>query len=387
MQQKSTIAALIVAGGSSERLGAKIAKPYIPIAGKPLLRWSLDLFGICPSVDSIMVAIREDDLEEFRKVAAGTKAQYCIGGATRQESVRLGLEALAKNAPDYVLIHDAARPNVQQADVEKLITQLKSERNYGVSLARKVTDTIHRQNNAVSELEAVERQGLWAAETPQGFSFDLILEAHRNAGPEQFTDDIGLAGSSGMGIKFMESRSDNFKITYSYDLERFEAMHNKFIPRTGYGYDVHPLISGKGMMLGGIRIMHDKSLQGHSDADVVLHALTDALLGTCGAGDIGTHFPPSDDQWKNAASEIFIKKALELVAEKNGSVGNVDITILAEEPKIAPYRIMMQNNIAKMLGIANDNVNIKATTNEKMGFIGRGEGIAAHAVATVLYKG
>ncbi len=387
MQQKSTIAALIVAAGSSQRLGSGVAKPYLPVAGKPLLRWSLDTFESSAKINSIMVVIRDEDLEEFEKIAAGTKAKYCIGGPTRQQSVRLGLEALAKQNPDYVLIHDAARPNVLLGDIEKLIAQLISEKNYGVSLAHKVTDTIHRQNNAVSELEAVERKGLWAAETPQGFSFPLILEAHRHAGPEEFSDDIGLAGSSGMGIKFLESNSDNFKITYSRDLERFEAMHKKFIPRTGYGYDVHPLIDGKGVILGGIRIMHDKSLQGHSDADVVLHALTDALLGTCGAGDIGAHFPPSDAKWKNAASEIFVKKALEFVAQKNGSVGNVDITILAEEPKIAPYRAMMQDNIAKLLGIANDNVNIKATTNEKMGFIGRGEGIAAHAVATVLYKG
>ncbi len=385
MTKKSTIAALIVAGGSSQRLATAVPKPYHVLAGKPILNWALAPFTANDSIGVIMVVIRPQDAALVANCKLPKNIRTCHGGTTRQESVRLGLDALQSANPDFVLIHDAARANLSATDLDAIISAMLANPTNGHALGKKITDTIHRQNDN-GTIDVLSRDGLWGVETPQAFSFKAINNAHQSQKSLSASDDLTIAAACGMTVKLIESTSDNFKITHPQDLTKFAQMKTASIPRTGYGYDVHQLVSGNEIVLGGVRIPHDRKLSGHSDADVVLHAVTDALLGTCGGGDIGLHFPPTDDRWKNAPSAIFVKKALDIVAERGGTISNIDITILAEEPKIAPHRTDMQFNIAAILNIGADCVNIKATTSEKMGFVGRGEGIAAHAIATVLYK-
>lgn len=391
MKSHPIIAALIVAAGKSQRLGHSVPKPYIRIDGHPILAYSVDKFKSNPRIHKIAVVIADLDREHFAAAIGGdTAIDFVIGGNTRQESVLFGLQHFAEMnpKPDFILIHDAARPNFHGGDIDRIIDHLIHNPETGVTLGQKIADSIHRVNAVQFHQDSMERDGVWAAQTPQSFAFDQIFRAHKKMHQVPYSDDVALAKSCGIPVKFIESSGDNYKITYPSDLERLRStMQTQMTTKTGFGYDVHPLIDGNNICLGGIKIIHNKTLSGHSDADVVLHAIVDALLGTCAGGDIGVHFPPSDPQWKDKPSSIFVQKAREMVLAKGGQIINVDVCIIAEEPKITPYRAMMQSNIAELLHIPADAVNIKATTSEKMGFVGRGEGIAVHAVANVSYKG
>jgi 2-C-methyl-D-erythritol 4-phosphate cytidylyltransferase/2-C-methyl-D-erythritol 2,4-cyclodiphosphate synthase len=303
------------------------------------------------------------------------------GGASRQDSVRLGLEALEAEAPDLVLIHDGARPFLDVALVTRVVEALKE--HSGVIPALPVHDTLKRgEHNLITA--TVERTGLWRAQTPQGFRFPQILAAHKAAQGRELTDDAAVAEASGVSVALVAGTEDNVKITTVEDLaraqRRFEAAAEV---RVGTGFDVHKFREGDHVTLGNIRIPHDFALEGHSDADVALHALTDAILGAIGAGDIGYHFPPSDQRWKGADSAQFLAHAGALLAARGGRISHLDLTVICERPKIGPHRLEMVRRIAGILEIAEGRVSVKATTTEGLGFTGRREGIAAQAVATV----
>ncbi|MET0431172.1 MAG: bifunctional 2-C-methyl-D-erythritol 4-phosphate cytidylyltransferase/2-C-methyl-D-erythritol 2,4-cyclodiphosphate synthase [Hyphomicrobium sp.] len=384
------IAALIVAAGRGTRAAAQGGGPkqYALIGGRSVLGRTIAAFTAHPQIASVTVAIHADDSEAYGRVAteaASPKLSFpAIGGATRQASVLKGLEAIAADAPDLVLVHDAARPFVSAKTISNVIAALG---NRPAALAAlPVTDTLKRASDGVVS-ETITRDGLWRAQTPQGFHFTSILEAHRKAaedGIDTFTDDAAIAEWAGLGVAIVEDSSGNSKITTAEDLEVADLQFaNALEARIGSGFDVHRFCEGDHVWLGGIKIPHTHKLEGHSDADVVLHALTDALLGAIGDGDIGQHFPPSDPKWKGAASKLFLEDAVRRVRERGGRVGNVDITVLAEAPRVGPHRPAMQELIGKVLGLSADRVGIKATTTEQMGFTGRREGIAAMATAMV----
>ena len=314
------------------------------------------------------------------------------GGATRQESTRLALLALRDDAPSMVLIHDAVRPFVDAALIDRTIDAIDSRQ--GALPAMQVADTLKRMNGEGDVGETVPRAGLHAAQTPQGFPFWPILAAHEKAhqlGKQDFTDDAAVAEWAKIPVRIVMGSPDNMKLTWARDMvvadQRLGGRQAFPDVRTGNGYDVHSFEPGDHVMLCGVKIPHDKKLSGHSDADVGLHALTDALLATCGEGDIGTHFPPSDPQWKGAASSLFVEHAAEIVRSKGGRIANADITLICEAPRIGPHRAAMVEAISAMLQISGDRISIKATTNERLGFIGREEGIAAIATASVVFPG
>ena len=386
-------AALIVAAGRGIRASRDGGGPkqYERIGGRTVLARTLKVFVAHPLVDQVLVVIHPDDAELYRGAIGepGPKVLPPVaGGVTRQASVLAGLEALAAYALDRVLIHDAARPFVSSDVVSRVIAASGGE--VGALAALPVSDTLKRAGDGVTVAGTVERAGLWAAQTPQGFGFQAILDAHRaaaKAGRSDFTDDAGLAEWAGLSVRLVEGSSDNMKITTADDLARADALlraRQSTATRTGLGFDVHAFAEGDAVWLGGVRIPHTHKLEGHSDADVVLHALTDALLGAIGDGDIGQHFPPSDPQWKGAASLLFLDDAVRRARARGGRVVNVDITVLAEAPRIGPHREAMQAVISRALGCGPRDVGIKATTTETLGFVGRREGIAAMAVATVL---
>jgi len=318
------------------------------------------------------------------------------GGTTRQQSVFQGLCKLAELGVRHVLIHDAARPFVSHAVIDGVLRQLDGGQQ-AVLAAVPVVDTLKRTRETGTGLETVDRTGLWSAQTPQGFTFDNIFRAHsgaREAGRTDFTDDTAVAEWAGLGVVLSEGNSDNFKITTVADLERAETriqMMERDRPglallsdiRVGTGYDVHAFEAGKAVILGGVEIPHDKRLKGHSDADVALHAITDAMLGAIADGDIGTHFPPSDPNWKGAASDRFLKDALRRVTDLGGQVAHIDVTIVCELPKIGPHREDLRISIAKICALPVSRVSVKATTSERLGFTGRKEGIAAISSVTV----
>jgi 2-C-methyl-D-erythritol 4-phosphate cytidylyltransferase/2-C-methyl-D-erythritol 2,4-cyclodiphosphate synthase len=349
-------------------------------------------FASHPSVDDILVVIHPDDAALYQAAShpfAGRLREAVAGGARRQDSVRAGLEALAGASPSSVLIHDAARPFVDAELITRVVTSLDSHQ--GALPCLPVIDTLKwvARGRVVG---TAERDQLWRAQTPQGFKFDAILAAHRAAaqGPaREFTDDAGVAEWFGLNVTLVEGSEDNRKLTTAEDLKianellQPKAARDAGTIRVASGYDVHAFGPGDAVMLCGVSIAHSKKLTGHSDADVGLHALTDALLGTVAEGDIGVHFPPSDARWRGVASEVFLKHAASLVRERGGGIVHVDITLLCEAPRIGPYRDQMRARIAEILGIEVAQVSIKATTNEGLGFIGRGEGIAAMATATV----
>jgi 2-C-methyl-D-erythritol 4-phosphate cytidylyltransferase/2-C-methyl-D-erythritol 2,4-cyclodiphosphate synthase len=349
-------------------------------------------FAAHPRIDDILVVIHPDDETLYQaasKPFSGRLRKPIPGGARRQDSVRAGLEALASAAPSSVLIHDAARPFVPAELIDRVIDSLGTHQ--GALPALPVTDSIKRaQQGRVTG--TVERDSLWQAQTPQGFKFDAILAAHRAAAREpgrDFTDDSGVAEWFGLEIALVEGAASNRKLTTAEDLRIADALLQKKDARgpgtirVASGYDVHAFGPGDTVTLCGVSIPHPKKLVGHSDADVGLHALTDALLGTIAEGDIGVHFPPSDARWRGAASELFLKHAAAKVEQRGGTIVHVDVTLLCEAPRIGPYRDQMRGRIAAMLGLELSQVSIKATTNEGLGFIGRGEGIAAMATATV----
>ena len=380
------VAALIVAAGRGNRAGPGAPKQYRHIAGEPVLRRTLSAFADHPGISTVQAVIHPQDVEAYEAAASGlAKLLPAIpGGATRQASVLAGLEALeGPNGPDLVLVHDGARPFVSQRLISDCIAALAS--HDGALAALPITDTIRRGAAGLAG-ETVPRDGLWRAQTPQGFRFRSILEAHRAAEGQDFTDDAAVAAMAGIDVALVEGDEDNFKITSAADIERAERMLMRGgETRTGMGYDVHRFGPGDHVWLCGVKVPHVAGLEGHSDADVGLHALTDAILGAIGAGDIGKHFPPSDPQWKGASSDRFLAHAARLAREAGAAISNVDVTLICEAPKISPHTETMRARIADILGIAVSRVSVKATTTEGLGFTGRREGIAAQAVATLRF--
>jgi 2-C-methyl-D-erythritol 4-phosphate cytidylyltransferase/2-C-methyl-D-erythritol 2,4-cyclodiphosphate synthase len=393
---KRSIAAIILAAGRGERAGQTDGpKQYRRIGGRAVIAWTLDAFIDHPGIGPIVVAIHPDDDALFHE-AAGTLPNRVVtvkGGRTRQESTWLALQALDGHQPEAVLIHDGVRPFVDAVTMDRVIAAI--DEKHGALPALAVSDTLKRETADGTIAETIPRAGLHAAQTPQGFPFELIRETHRRAFEAEridFTDDAAIAEWADIPVRIVLGSPDNVKLTWARDIfmadQRLGGRNSSFPDvRTGNGYDVHSFETGDHVTLCGVAIPHGKRLSGHSDADVGLHALTDALLATCGAGDIGTHFPPSDPQWKGAASHIFVEHAAKIVRSNGGRIANADITLICEAPRVGPHREAMTEALSKMLGITKNRISIKATTNEKLGFVGREEGIAAIATASVVYPG
>ena len=377
--------------------GASLPKQYLDVGGISVLARTLGLFAERRDVATIQVVIHPDDRQLYDEATSrhvGRLAPPVAGGATRQLSVRAGLEALALSAPDTVLIHDAARPFTSPEAIGAVIAALVDAP--GAIAAQAVIDTIKREDARGRVAGTVSRNGLWRAQTPQGFRFAAIRDAHAracDAGRTDFTDDAALAEWAGLAVALVPVEGLNMKITTPEDAAIARALLALPLatcamePRTGNGFDVHRFTKGDQVWLCGLSIPHTASLEGHSDADVGLHALTDAVLGAIGDGDIGQHFPPSDPQWRGAASHLFLADAVRRVRVRGGRIVNADVTLLCEAPKISPHRDAMRARLAEILGISIDRVGVKATTTEGLGFTGRREGIAAMAVATILLPG
>ena len=372
----SRIAVLIVAAGKGERAGRARPKQFELLQGKSLLARSAAAFG--PGFGPIKVVIGPGQ-EALYAAAMPGAATAVIGGARRQDSVRLGLEALAEDQPDFVLIHDAARPLVSSAVIANVVGALEAGAAGAVPMLA-MADTLRRRDGAA--WTTLPRDKLYRAQTPQGFRFDDILAAHRAHAAQDVTDDVEIAALAGMRIEAVAGEESNFKVTTQKDFVLAEALlAGESV--TAFGYDAHRFSEGDHVWLCGVKIPHDHGLLGHSDADAGLHALTDAILGCIGAGDIGQHFPPSDERWRGAPSWKFLDHAARLVAEKGGRITHCDVTLICERPKIGPYREAMRGRIAEILGMDIARVSVKATTTEGMGYTGRREGLAAQAVATV----
>jgi len=381
------VAAVVVAAGRGVRAGADMPKQFRPIGGVPMVRQSLVMLVEHPEIRLVQAVIHHDDVEMFRSSAAGLDVlPPVLGGATRQNSVRAGLEALAPHAPEIVLVHDAARPFASAALTSRAI---EAARKSGAAIpGLPVTDTVKTVDADERVTGTLERASLRKVQTPQGFAFAPLLAAHRKAagtGLHDFPDDAALAEWAGLTVTVFAGEPGNIKITTPDDFVRAQSIAFAALGdvRIGTGIDVHAFGPGDHVTLGGIRIAHTQALSGHSDADVVLHALTDAILGALAEGDIGVHFPPSDPQWRGAASDRFVAFALERLAKRGGRIGHIDINIVCEAPRIGPHRDAMRENIARLAGIDAGRVAVKATTSEKLGFTGRGEGIIAYATATV----
>jgi 2-C-methyl-D-erythritol 4-phosphate cytidylyltransferase / 2-C-methyl-D-erythritol 2,4-cyclodiphosphate synthase len=383
----SEVAVVVVAAGRGERAGGGMPKQFRRVGDDVMLRRCLLMLVAAPNVGLVQPVIRPEDRILFD--AAADKIDVlppAFGGATRQASVRAGLEALAARKPDIVLVHDAARPFATPALVKRAIAA--AEKTGAAVPGLPVTDTIKAVDDGGFVAQTLDRNRLRAIQTPQGFAFAPLLDAHRRAAEQgriDFTDDAALAEWAGMKVSVFEGEPSNIKITNADDFARAETAQFASLGdvRTGTGIDVHAFAAGDHVMLGGVRIAHGQALSGHSDADVVLHAVTDALLGALADGDIGAHFPPSDPQWRGASSDRFLKFAVERVAARGGRIAHIDITVVCEAPKIGPHRDAMRSKIAEIAGLAPERVAVKATTSEKLGFTGRGEGIAAYATATI----
>ena len=382
------VAAVVVAAGRGERAGGDVPKQYREIAGEPMLRSTLRAFLDHPQIGLVQPVIHPGDENAYRAATAGLEklASPVAGGATRQASVRAGLEALTASAPELVLIHDAARPFVSGELIGRAIAAGKRTGAAVPGVA--IADTVKAIDEAAIVAETLERARLRIVQTPQAFAFDLILKAHRRAaqaGLESFSDDAALAEWAGHRVSVFDGETGNVKVTTNEDFARAEILHLASLSdvRTGNGFDVHAFAAGNHVMLGGVRIPYSRGLTGHSDADVALHALVDAILGALADGDIGAHFPPTDPQWKGVASERFLAFACERVRERRGMIAHLDVTIVCEAPRVAPHRDAMRARIAEIAGIPVARVGVKATTSEKLGFTGRGEGIVAMATATV----
>lgn len=378
--------ALIVAAGRGSRFGGPLPKQYALLGAQPVLGHTLRALRVCPGINRIRVVIAAGDEGLYAAAAADFDLPSPIlGGASRQLSVLNGLEALTAEAPDLVAIHDAARPFVRAADIAACLEAVAAPDVHGAVLGIPLADTLKRVTSSGAISETVPRDNLWRAQTPQIFRFEPLLRAHREAAAlgateaTALTDDAAVAERAGLKVVMVPGSGDNMKITTAEDLQRASTMET----RTAFGFDVHGFAPGAAVMLGGLSIPHVQGLGGHSDADVGLHALTDAVLGTIGAGDIGLHFPPSDPQWRGVSSDRFLKHALGLLAERGGRVIHLDLTLICEAPRIGPHREAMVDSIARIAGIGRDRVSVKATTTEGLGFTGRREGIAAQAVATV----
>ncbi len=373
---------MIVAGGSGSRLGGDVPKQYQKMAGISVLKQSINRFLSVPGLQSLVVVISPDHKDLYNEAVKGMNLpQPVMGGAERIHSVANGLKHFAQlKDNDILLIHDAARPFI---DTQTILKTVQAVHETGAAcVATRVSDTLRRDDG-----NYVERDGLWALQTPQGFRFSVIRDAHADAKPEnRYSDDTKLVAESGHAVTMVEGSRRNFKITTPEDWALAEQLTGSTMEtRTGTGFDVHAFDpQKKGIVrLCGIDIAHDHGLEGHSDADLGLHALTDALLGAVAEGDIGKHFPSSDMQWRNADSSVFLKHAVGIVRNKGGRIVNMDLTLICEAPKVGPHVDAMRENVAKICGIETARVSIKGTTAQKLGFTGRREGIAAQAIATV----
>ncbi len=377
-----TITALIVAAGRGLRAGGELPKQYQSISGAALLRHAVLRLLACPRIGGIRVVINPDDRALYNAAVANLDLGPPIaGGATRQESALAGLEALTADPPAIVMVHDAARAFVPDSVLDALLAALQDPANDGAVPALPVTDSLRRGSAHYDA--AIGREDLWRVQTPQVFRYPALLAAHR-AAPPGATDELAIAMAAGLRIAITAGDERAFKVTEPADFAKAAAMIAPSLSsRAASGFDVHRFGPGDHVWLCGVQIPHSHGLIGHSDADAGLHALTDALLGTISAGDIGDHFPPNDPQWKGAASDRFLAHAAALVRAAGGTIDHVDVTLICERPKIGPHRTAMRQRIAEILEIAVARVSVKATTTELLGFTGRSEGLAAQAMASV----
>ena len=375
--------AVIVAAGSGERAGPGGAKQWRRLQGKPVARWSLESLLAAGARKGVVVIPQGDEALAAATFEGLPRWVTTAGGATRAQSTLAGLHALDSDAGEIVLIHDAARPFLSETTISSLVEALESAD--GAVPALPMADTLKRSADAKAGTVTVAREGLWRAQTPQAFRMGRLVDAYA-AWPadETPTDDAQVVERAGGVVALVRGDPLLMKLTYPEDFAMADALAGGArVTRIGQGFDAHRFGPGDEVWLCGVRIEHDRRLVGHSDADAGLHALTDALLGAIGEGDIGDHFPPTDNRWKGAPSEVFLKHAVELVAARGGQVVNVDVTLICERPKIKPHREAMRARLADILGVGPDRVSVKATTTEEMGFTGRGEGLAAQAVAAV----
>jgi 2-C-methyl-D-erythritol 4-phosphate cytidylyltransferase/2-C-methyl-D-erythritol 2,4-cyclodiphosphate synthase len=381
------VAAVVVAAGRGLRAGGDRPKQYRQILGEPVIRPSLAALATHGDISLVQPVVHPDDAALYQTAIAGLDLLAAVpGGATRQASVRAGLEALAPRRPELVLVHDAARPFASAALITRAIAAARAS---GAAVpVLPVADTVKTVDAAGTVTGTVDRAQLRMVQTPQAFGFAALLAAHRRAqaaGRDDFTDDAALAEWAGLKVTTFEGEAGNVKLTTTDDFMRAEAAKLAGLSdvRTGFGFDVHQFGDGDHVMLGGVRIAHSRGLSGHSDADIVLHALVDAILGALADGDIGVHFPPSDPQWRGASSDRFLAFAVERLRTRGGRIAHLDITVVCEAPRIGPHRDAIRVRIAEIAGVPVERVGVKATTSEKMGFTGRGEGMAAFANATV----
>jgi len=374
-----TNAALIVAAGRGSRAGGDLPKQWQPLAGRRVIDWTLDAFLAVPGIASITVVLHADDMEHL---APHPRINVTAGGDTRAASVRHGLEALAADPPDHVLIHDVARCCIPPGQITAVLDRLHAGA-VAAAPALPVTDALWTgADDRVTGTR--DRAGLYRAQTPQGFDFATILAAHR-AHAGDAADDVAVARAAGIEVAIVAGHEDNLKITHPDDFARAsKLLEQKMDIRIGTGFDVHRFGPGDHCMLCAVAVPHDRGLQGHSDADVGMHALTDAIYGAMAEGDIGRHFPPSDPQWKGAESHIFLRHAVDLALTKGFSINNIDVTLVCERPKIGAHARAMQEALSAITGVATDRVSVKATTSERLGFTGREEGIAAQAAVTLV---
>lgn len=390
---KSGAFVLIAAAGSGQRLGGDLPKQYRKIAGKTILRHAIDCFLAAGFSEKQMgVVIDPAHKALYDEAVRGLDLRsVSYGDKTRNKSVYNGLLSFiyAKDK-DKILIHDAARPFLRPVEIDKLLSALEQQYQ-AATLAVPVADTLRYGEQANKPIlgKTVDRNELWAVQTPQGFHYGALMEAYGQIEPSRnYTDETSLVSDCGIDVAIVEGHRQNFKITTQDDLELAARLMTgagtNMETRTGAGFDVHAFTDGNSVRLCGVDIPHDRKLSGHSDADVGLHAITDALLGAIAAGDIGSHFPPSGPQWKGMESSVFLEKAVALVKEKGGRITHIDLTLICEAPKIGPHREAMQARVAEICGLSPDRISIKATTTEGLGFTGRKEGIAAQAIATVM---
>lgn len=382
MDKTQAFTLIIPAAGHATRMGLDTPKPYLTLAGQAILRHTINKFISIKGLQRVVVAINPEHIDLYHDAVQGLdNVSYIIGSDTRKNSIYNVLKSFSNvNNEEIILIHDAARPLVHEEDILTLLDTM--QKAPAATLATPVSDTLYRQGDSPS------REGLWAIQTPQAFRFSTLWEAHQKlVEATHFTDDASMVRELGHTVTLVPASRENFKITTPEDFKMAEKLMTAATEtRATSGFDVHAFEdspTGRPLMMGGIKIPHTRALAGHSDADVVLHAITDALLGALNAGDIGTHFPPSDAKWKDADSATFLKAAVDMAHKRGAQIRFVDVTILAEAPKIGPHRAAMQERIATIMALPPARISIKATTTEKLGFTGREEGIAAQALVTL----
>ena len=390
MQSTQNYSVIIVSAGNGTRVGGQIPKQYLDICGRSILRHTLDIFIKMDIFKDICVVINPDHKDLFDQATQGLEnVSFCFGGEDRKDSVYSGIKYLSnlKNE-DFILVHDAARPLVQDSDIHNLLNAMKEHK--AASLAHPVVDSLSHCDQEHFTTSRISRKDLWSIQTPQAFHYGILKQAHDQCDNKDYTDDTSLVFAIDVPVKFIQSSKNNFKITVAEDLILAEHILSTKLSkeiRTGLGFDVHAFDNEQEnishVRLCGVDIAHNRKLKGHSDADVGLHALTDAILGAIGEGDIGVHFPPSNMDFKDMDSAIFLKHAMTLLREKEGTLINADITLICERPKIGAYREEIITRVAEILDVSIKRINIKATTSEKLGFIGREEGIAAQAVVSI----